>query len=495
MTNKPAWQALVAAASVPTTITDLFAQEPKRFENFAVELDDMLVDFSKQNISQHSLDLLLDLAEQSNLQAEMQNLFAGGIVNRTEHRPALHTELRNPDTAKAEIKAVLAQMEKFVAETHKSAITDVIVLGIGGSDLGPRLVCEALESFRISALNLHFIANVDASSITPLLKTLNPDTTLCIVNSKTFTTIETLANAKIVRAWLPASNLIAVTTNKAAALEFGVPATQIFEFWDWVGGRYSVWSAVGLPIALQIGMANFKRFLAGAHAMDQHFINQPLARNIPVLMALVGIWNNNLLHYPTLCIQPYADGLQLLPAYLQQLEMESNGKSTHNSGGKLDYFTAPVIWGGVGCNSQHAYMQMLHQGTQVVPVDFLIAANNLHEPSELQQLLMASCLGQSQALMAGQNDPLVYKQCPGNRPSTTIIFKQLSPEIVGKLIALYEHKVFVQGIIWQIQSFDQWGVQLGKNLIKDVLKTMENQDFSALDPSTRGLLKFYFKNK
>ncbi len=495
MKNKPAWQALSAAAQTTTTISELFAHEPDRFTTFSIQNDDLLVDFSKQNLAHSTLQLLVDLAEQSDLSSEITKLFTGGIVNRTENRAAKHFELRNPNTSSAEIKTVFAQMEEFVQYVHSSKFSDVIVLGIGGSDLGPRLVCESLTPFRVHPLRLHFIANVDATSITPLLKTLDPSTTLCIINSKTFTTIETLANANIVKNWLPASNLIAVTANKKQAMEYGIPSAQIFEFWDWVGGRYSVWSAVGLPIALQIGMPNFRRFLAGAHAIDQHFITQPFTRNIPVMMALIGIWNNNFLHYPTLCIQPYADGLQLLPAYLQQLEMESNGKSAHNAGDKIDYLTAPVIWGGVGCNSQHAYMQMLHQGTQIVPVDFLIAVNNSHEPHELQQLLIASCLGQSQALMAGKQDEQEYKVCPGNRPSTTMMFKQLTPEIIGKIIAMYEHKVFVQGIIWQIQSFDQWGVQLGKNLIKEVLQTMETQEFSKLDASTQGLLNFYLNNK
>jgi glucose-6-phosphate isomerase len=480
-------------------LSTMFALNPQRFADFTVQLPGILLDYSKQRITAETIELLCKLASEAKLQQAIENLFSGEIVNKTENRPALHTELRKPNPAKIEVKQVLAQMRKFVAFMHKSKFTDVIVLGIGGSDLGPRLVCEALAPYTVSKLRMHFVANVDGDTVASLLQGLNPQTTLCIINSKTFTTIETLANAQLIKDWLLggieqqhlSEHLIAVTANKELAINFGIAAAQIFEFWDWVGGRYSVWSAVGLPIALTIGMDNFERFLAGAHAMDQHFRTANLAQNMPVLMALLGIWNINFNGHATLAIKPYADSLQLLPPYLQQLEMESNGKSAANSGGFVPYQTAPVIWGGVGCNGQHAYMQLLHQGTQVIPVDFLVAKKSINGPAELHNLLVASCLGQSQALMAGCADDLYYKTCPGDRPSTTIMFDQLTPEILGSLIALYEHKVYVQGIIWQIQSFDKWGVQLGKVLIKDVLQLMQSDDLANVDSSTAGLLNHF----
>lgn len=490
-----AWLALAAHRQhiANNTISEMFVADSDRFNKFSLRHQDLLLDYSKQQITQETVKLLCALAEESNLQKAIQNLFSGAIVNQTEQRPALHTELRNPETNRTEIIEVLEQMANFVSKMQSSNYTDVIVLGIGGSDLGPRLVCEALAPYKTFYLNIHFVANVDSDTLTPLLGSLDPNTTACIINSKTFTTIETLANAAIVKAWLndnAASNIWAVTAHVKNAMAFGIKQDHIFAFWDWVGGRYSVWSAVGLPIALSIGMDNFKRVLAGAHAMDQHFYTSEFSKNIPVMQALIGIWNINFLGYNTLAIQPYTDGLQLLPDYLQQLEMESNGKSAGNDGTLVDYQTAPVIWGGVGCNGQHAYMQMLHQGTQVVPVDFLVARRSHNQPQELQQLLIASCLGQSQALMTGRKDSLYYKVCPGNRPSTTIVFDILTPEIIGALIAMYEHKVFVQGTIWQIQSFDQWGVQLGKDLITEVLELLRGADLNKVDNSTAGLVKY-----
>jgi len=488
------WQALEQHQKQMASITlvDMFKANQHRFAELSIKLPGLLMDYSKQRVNAETIQLLCNLAEELGLPQAISNLFNGEIVNHTEQRPALHTELRKPDPKEVEIKQVLKQMRSFVQFVQDSLYTDVIVLGIGGSDLGPRLVCEALEPYRTSNLRLHFVANVDGDTLIPLLKDLNPLSTFCIINSKTFTTIETLANARLIKKWLANNDhLIAVTANLAAALEFGVNEDQIFKFWDWVGGRYSVWSAVGLPIALVTGMDNFEKFLAGAHDMDQHFRNADFAQNMPVIMALIGIWNINFNNYNALAIKPYADGLQLLPSYLQQLEMESNGKSAANHGGFVAYQTAPVIWGGVGCNGQHAYMQLLHQGTQIIPVDFLVATNSINGPAELHSLLVASCLGQSQALMTGYSDEQHYKTCQGNRPSTTIMFDKITPEAIGKLIALYEHKVFVQGVIWQIQSFDQWGVQLGKDLIKEVLKLMEEQQLQGVDSSTAGLLNHF----
>ena len=490
-----AWQALAQNQEeiAKLKLVDMFNADPNRAEKFTLMQQDLLFDFSKQQVTSETVQLLCNLAQQRNLQQAIHDLFNGALVNKTEQRPALHAELRNPNTKKAEINIVLEQMQQFVNSVQYSEYTDVIVLGIGGSDLGPRLVCEALEPYKVTNLRLHFVANVDGDTLIPLLGGLNQATTICIINSKTFTTIETLANANIVKAWLGEhafANIWAVSANIAAAIDFGVNEEHIFAFWDWVGGRYSVWSAVGLPIALYIGMANFRRFLAGAHAMDQHFYTTEFSKNIPVMMALIGIWNINFKNYNTLAIKPYADSLQLLPAYLQQLEMESNGKSVNNFGEVVTYQTAPVIWGGVGCNGQHAYMQMLHQGTQVVPVDFIVARKSVHGSEKLQQLLIASCLGQSRALMTGFASQESFKICPGNRPSTTIMFDSCTPEIVGKLIAMYEHKVFVQGVIWQIQSFDQWGVQLGKDLIKDVLKLLDGSNLQNTDSSTMNLVRY-----
>lgn len=500
LTNKKSWQALGQHQKqlAKNSLVDLFAADPQRFNNCSIAMDDLLFDFSKQHVSNETIELLCALADECELQTAIKDLFSGAKVNKTEQRAAMHHELRNPKTKHSEIKEVLAQMAEFVNFMQQSAYTDVIVLGIGGSDLGPRLVCEALSAYAINKQRLHFVANVDADTLMPLLKRLDPSKTACLINSKTFTTIETLSNAKIILNWLGDNALQqtwASTADAGAAEQFGLPANHIFMFWDCIGGRYSVWSAVGLSIALYIGMENFHKLLDGAHAMDQHFSSAPFAKNIPVLLGLIGIWNINFHNHLSLCIQPYADGLQLLPSYLQQLEMESNGKSATNSGENASYQTAPVIWGGVGCNSQHAYMQMLHQGTQVVPVDFLVARRNHAGNTELQQLLVASCLGQSQALMNGKTASEPYKTCPGNRPSTTLMFDALTPETVGKLIALYEHKVFVQGVIWQIQSFDQWGVQLGKELIKDALQVIKNKDLQTLDSSTAGLLSSFLSKE
>lgn len=496
--QSPAWLALQQhkqeMASV--VLADLFTLNKQRFNDFSLQAAGLLFDYSKQRVTEQTLELLCDLAEQADLSQAIKDLFSGAVVNHTEQRAALHTELRAANPSKTEVKHVLAQMRTFVDYIHTSKYTDIIVLGIGGSDLGPRLVCEALAPYTISDRRLHFVANVDGDTLSPLLQQLNPRNTLCIINSKTFTTIETLSNAKIIRAWMAAAidstevtnHFVAVTANKSAAIAMGVNPDQIFEFWHWVGGRYSVWSAVGLPIAIKIGMNNFERFLAGAHAMDQHFRTADFSVNMPVLMALIGIWNINFNNYHTLAVKPYADGLQLLPAYLQQLEMESNGKSAANNGTAVTYQTAPVIWGGVGCNGQHAYMQMLHQGTQTVPVDFLVAKQSTHGPAELHKLLVASCLGQSQALMTGRKGEQDYKTCVGDKPSSTIMFDKLTPEVIGSIIALYEHKVLVQSIVWQIQAFDQWGVQLGKELIKDVLQLMESRELQQVDSSTAGLL-------
>lgn len=465
------WQQLEKQKNLKT-LSEMFAGDPQRLDKFSLEASHIFYDYSKQRITEEILELLIKLAEEKNLQTKIDDLFAGKHVNKTENRPALHTELRKPKP-REEVAAVIDKMSDFVANLDN--ITDVISLGIGGSDLGPQLVCEALQPYRKNNINLHFIANCDDVTLKSTTKKISPKTTICLINSKSFTTIETLSNAEQLKKIIPMENFYAITAKPEKAKEFGIIPESIFEFWDWVGGRYSVWSAVGLPIAIVCGMDVFERFLDGAHEMDQHFQTAEFSNNMPVIMALIGIWNINFNNYNSLAIMPYVDRLQLLPSYLQQLEMESNGKHAEQQ-------TAPVIWGGVGCNGQHAYMQLLHQGTQVIPVDFIVDASN-------NQLLTASCLGQSRALMQGENSSEKYKSCPGNRPSSILLFEQLTPEAIGSLIALYEHKVYVQGVIWGIESFDQWGVQLGKNLIAELQEVFYSKNIENIDNSIKGLIE------
>lgn len=517
------WQSLLEHKTRldKVTLNDLFASVPSRFKQFSLEACDLLYDFSKQRLDIAVMQDLLQLANACGLSDQIQDLFAGKHVNKTENRPALHMQLRKP-VLTAEIQEVRQRLSNFAAAIHTNdylsvsgkPIKHVISLGIGGSDLGPLMVCEALKHFKITDLEMHFVSNVDGETLSLLLNNLSPTETICLVNSKTFTTPETLLNANTVKAWFNkhlgdiavSKQMFAVTANTQQAIAFGILSENIFAFWDWVGGRCSVWSAVGLPIELMLGSLQFQEFLAGANAMDEHFSTSEFSNNLPVLMALIGIWNINFLDYKTLLIMPYLDSLKNLPAYLQQLEMESNGKMAVNVGGYADYMTAPVIWGGVGCNGQHAYMQLLHQGTATVPIDFIAAVNSHSKLQEQQDFLLASCLSQSKALMHGvaehdllQANPVNIaqaKMCPGNRPTSTIVFPKLTPRILGSLIALYEHKVFVQGVIWQIQSFDQWGVELGKKITKDILPMLQQQEISKqIDSSSAGLLEYIKRNK
>lgn len=529
MTSLIAWQDLKKhhVSLVNTHMRDLFKIDPSRFSTFSLQVNEILLDYSKQRITKDTLEKLVALANTNNLKNQIEGLFNGDIVNVSEKKPALHIALRdrtsksltvNNQDIKSNVNAGLKRMEQFVESVrsgnHRRAtgkqITDVISLGIGGSDLGPAMVCEALQDYKTTDIKLHFVSNVDGKTLAAVLKKCNPETTLCLINSKSFTTIETHQNAKVIRAWFEnvlgkkaVDHLIAVTAKPERAKAFGIAKENIFEFWDFIGGRYSVWSSVGLPIALLLGMNSFKEFLLGAYEMDQHFNTAPFEKNMPVLMGLLGIWNINFEGYATQAIIPYDDGLHRLPDYLQQLEMESNGKKAHKVSGFVPYATAPVIWGGVGCNGQHAYMQLLHQGTQIIPVDFLVAAQGHPEFEAHHQLLVASCFSQSKALMEGTSIDSVEgdhfadaKVCFGNRPSNTLVFPKLTPKILGSLIALYEHKVFVQGVIWEINSFDQWGVELGKNLIKQILPCLENSSQTLeLDSSTKGLIAFFKKSK
>lgn len=540
MRLSPTWKNLANhhKTLVDIQMRDIFEASPHRFSQCSVEVGEILFDYSKQRVTQETIDKLCACAMDAQLPQQIEALFSGKIVNASEQRPALHTALRDPTQApilvegqdiKPKIHQVLRRMEDWVeglrsgkypatsgaSSTSNGPIQDIISLGIGGSDLGPSMVCQALQDYKTTAINFHFISNVDGKTLTQTLKKCDPRTTICIINSKTFTTPETLLNAKAIQEWFSRAlgtektplHLIGVTANPKQALSFGIPEENIFEFWDFVGGRYSIWSAVGLPIALSLGMARFREFLAGAHAIDKHFVQHPFAENVPVLMAMMGIWNINFWNCGTQAIIPYDDGLRQLPDYLQQLEMESNGKSAlaHSmsleSESSVSYATAPVIWGGVGCNSQHAYMQLLHQGTQIIPIDFLIAARGDEQFEEHHHLLLASCLSQSKALMEGDRSHVFAKQCLGNRPSSTFIYPKLTPGVLGSLIALYEHKVFVQGVLWGINSFDQWGVELGKKLVKNILPLVEemnektNIDLENIDSSTQGLLNFIRKCK
>lgn len=514
--NKAAWKELVDHQKTleGLSLRSLFLEDPDRFQHFSVCAGDILLDYSKQRVTDETLEKLVALAIAADLPNHRERLLTGDIVNLSEQRPALHTALRG-STDKKQIQSMLDKMQGFVEDLHagkcvgatQKQITDVISLGIGGSELGPSMVCEALNAYRTTNIRFHFVSNVDGKTLANVLSQLNPETTLCIINSKTFTTPETLLNAKAVKAWLSAAlsepsalkhHLIAVTANPERARSFGIPENHVFEFWDFVGGRYSIWSAVGLPVAIMLGMSQFKEFLKGASEMDDHFQSAPLNANMPVLMALLGIWNINFWGNKTLAIIPYDDGLKQLPAYLQQLEMESNGKSVSMMGEALSYSTAPVIWGGVGCNGQHAYMQLLHQGTEIIPVDFLMAAKGHVDFDEQQDMLVASCLSQSKALMEGtpsfneKNENNRHKACVGNRPSSTLMYPKLTPKVLGSLLALYEHKVFTQGVLWGINSFDQWGVELGKNLIKDLLPNLKkNPKDVKTDSSTQGLMAFF----
>ena len=506
-------------------LRSLFAEDPDRFQRFSSYLDDILFDFSKQRITTTTLDLLLDLARQSDLPARINQMLRGEKINITEHRAVLHTALRNRSNRPVmvdgkdvmpQVNAVLSQMRNFCDQIHSGQwrgatgkpITAIVNIGIGGSDLGPLMVTEALKPYRRESLDVHFVSNVDATHLCETLLDLNPETTLFLIASKTFTTQETMANAHSARRWLidqiqdesaVAHHFAAISTNRDKVSEFGINPDNMFVFWDWVGGRYSLWSAIGLSIALYIGMDHFEELLTGAHLVDEHFGSQSLEQNIPVLMALIGIWNNNFLGADSLAILPYDQSLHRFAAYLQQADMESNGKSTTVHGDPVDYDTGPVIWGEPGTNGQHAFYQLIHQGTRLIPTDFIAAVKSHHPLGEHQQLLLSNFIAQTQALMDGKtaadarrdmesaglssdeiNLLLPHKVFPGNRPSTSILMPKLTPRSLGILIAVYEHKIFTQGAIWNLNSFDQWGVELGKKLAKAILT-----DLRTAEPTTR----------
>ena len=529
--RSPTWAALQSHFQQSGRAFDVrqaFAADPERFAAWSLQAPEVFADLSKNRIDARTLELLLQLARDVQFESQREALFNGDPINATEGRAVLHTALRAPagqgpfsDEVQASLDRMLAFADR-VRDQATSGITDVVHIGIGGSDLGPAMVVQALQSYVPAGLKLHFVSNVDGHDLAPVLRGLDPKTTQFIVASKTFTTQETLANAMAAKAWFLnsggtdiARHFAATTSNAKAAAEFGIDTT--FGFWDWVGGRYSLWSVIGLPIAIAVGSANFRALLAGAHAMDQHFRSAPLEKNLPVLLGLLDVWYRNFHGFSSRSVAPYHQGLRRLPAYLQQLEMESNGKGVDRAGDPLSFGTSPVVWGEAGTNGQHAYFQMLHQGTDVIPVEFIavktpnfgdhVRGELLDKLKDQHVKLLANCLAQSQALMQGKTaeaaraesaptaskdlDPEVlarHRSFPGNRPSTTLLLDALTPSSLGALIALYEHRVFVSGAVWNINSFDQWGVELGKALCNSLLPRLTSGDASGLDASTAGLL-------
>ncbi|MGH8662331.1 MAG: glucose-6-phosphate isomerase [Burkholderiales bacterium] len=533
----PAWQKLAEhqRAQSRLHLRELFARDPGRFGKFSLAVDGLLLDYSKQRVTEDTMRLLADLARACELEAWRTRMLTGARVNASEDRAALHVALRAGASLRVEgrdvtqdVAEVLAGMQRFARGVRSGrlrgatgrAFTDVLNLGIGGSDLGPRLACDALRHCSNSGPRPHFVSNVDGAAVTDALDRLQPATTLVIVSSKTFATQETLANATTVRTWLErklkskaARHLCAVTANPGRAAAFGVPADRIFRTWDWVGGRYSLCSAVGLPVALAIGMERFDGLRAGARAMDEHFARAPLEVNLPVVMGLLEVWNVNFLGCGTRAVLPYDERLRLLPAYLQQLEMESCGKSVTREGSRAGHATAPVTWGSAGTDAQHAYFQPLHQGTAVVPADFIACCRPHYRLRGHHRALLANFFAQTEALARGleENEAaaemrtqglsgaaarelLPHRAFDGNRPTTSILLDQLTPRALGALIALHEHKVFVQSVIWNVNAFDQWGVELGKSLAGRILQELEGAAPAAgHDSSTNGLINHYLR--
>lgn len=512
---------------------DMFAEDPARFEKFSVSLDDMLVDYSKNRIDSNVMDDLVSLAREAGVEKMRDKMFNGEKINLTENRAVLHTALRNRSSRSIlvdgkdvmpQIKEVLAKMEKFSTAVRSGEwtgatgkkITDVINIGIGGSDLGPVMVCEALKHYQSDDLHVRFVSNVDGTHMVETLKTLNPETTLFIVASKTFTTQETLTNAKTARNWLVsalgedavAKHFVALSTNTAEVTKFGIDPANMFEFWDWVGGRYSLWSAIGLSIAIAVGYENFVELLTGGFEMDEHFRSAPLNKNIPVILAMLGVWYSNFFKSEAYAVLPYDQYLHRLPAYLQQADMESNGKGVTREGNAVSYTTGPILFGEPGTNGQHSFYQLIHQGTHLIPCDFIAPAISLNETNDHHPILLSNVFAQAEALMKGKTASEVraefeqagaseetiqklmqHKIFSGNRPSNVILVEKMTPRALGRLIAMYEHKIFVQGVIWNVNSYDQWGVELGKQLAKKILPEIKGSaSATAHDSSTNGLI-------
>ena len=543
LTQSPAWKALEQHQReiAPQHMRAMFASDPQRFGKFSVRWNDFLLDYSKNRISERTMSLLFDLARVADLRTRSEQMFTGEKINSTENRSVLHIALRNRSNTPImvdgldvmpSVNKVLDHIRAFTEQVRSGAwkgytgqpITDIVNIGIGGSDLGPVMVTEALRHYGHPRLNVHFVSNVDGTHIAETVKRLSPETTLFIIASKTFTTQETIVNAESAKRWFldrakdpsaVAKHFVAVSTNANSVAAFGIDTKNMFEFWDWVGGRYSLWSAVGLSIALSIGMENFEELLLGAHEMDQHFRSAPFEKNLPVILGLLGIWYNNFFGAESHAIIPYDQYLHRFPAYLQQGDMESNGKGVTRSGQRVDYSTGPILWGEPGTNGQHAFFQLLHQGTKLIPVDFLAPAQSHNPIGEHHSILLSNFFAQTEALMKGKTEDeasaeleksgvrgkelsllLPHKVFPGNRPTNTILFKKLTPRTLGSLIALYEHKIFVQGVLWDVNSFDQWGVELGKQLAKAILpELLGTAPVTGHDSSTNGLIDFYKQSR
>ncbi len=539
----PAWRALTDHARIvrPLHMRDLFAKDPDRFKKFSLEWNDFLIDYSKNRITEATIPLLIALAREAHVEQWRDKMFAGEKINLTEGRAVLHTALRNrsarPVSADGkdvmpDVRRVLAHMRAFSSAVRDGSwkgysgqrISDVVNVGIGGSDLGPVMVTEALKPYSSPDLRVHFVSNVDGAHIAETLKRVHPESTLFIVASKTFTTQETMTNAGTAREWFlkhakdPASiakHFVALSTNAKAVTAFGIDPANMFEFWDWVGGRYSLWSAIGLSIALAVGMDAFEELLTGAYEMDEHFRTAPLEQNIPVLLALLGVWYNNFFGADSYVILPYDQYLHRFPAYLQQGDMESNGKRVTRGGETVEYSTGPIIWGEPGTNGQHAFYQLIHQGTKLIPADFLAPVISHNPIGDHHPILLSNFLAQTEALMKGKTPDearaelknqgmsdneiaalLPHKVFEGNKPTNSIFFKKLTPRVLGSLIAMYEHKIFVQGIVWDVNSYDQWGVELGKQLANVILPELQSDAvITRHDASTNGLIGYYKRKK
>lgn len=544
MIDSPEWKALLEHKEQIDGVhmRDMFEQDAGRFDHYSIFFNNILFDYSKNRITDETLKLLFDLAKKRDVRGWTEKMFHGEKVNFTENRAVLHVALRNRSNrpifvdghnVMPQVNAVLAKMRvfseavrhgKWLGYTGKR-ITDVVNIGIGGSDLGPKMVCEALKPYSDWAIQAHFVSNVDDTQLVETLRGLNPETTLFIVASKTFTTQETIVNARSARDWLQqqlghdekavAKHFVALSTNTEKVTEFGIDPDNMFEFWDWVGGRYSLWSAIGLSIACYIGMDNFEDLLQGAHEMDEHFRSAPMDRNIPIIMAMLGVWYNNFFNADSHAIFPYDQYLYEFPSYFQQGDMESNGKRITRQGQVVDYSTGPIIWGKPGTNGQHAFFQLVHQGTKLIPADFLAAVESQNPLGEHHAILISNFFAQTEALMKGRTEAearaeleadgysgsrleeqVAHKCFEGNRPTNSLLFKRLDPKTLGCLVAMYEHKTFVQGIVWDINSFDQMGVELGKVLANAILPELSGEEeIVSHDSSTNGLINFYRQHR
>lgn len=544
LTESAVWKKLSDHAEKMSRVEmrDMFDADPNRFERFSIKFDNFLFDYSKNIVNEETMGLLFELAEETGVRELAEKMFSGEKINVTENRAVLHVALRNRSDepmkvdgydVMPKVDAVLNQMRDFSEKVRAGEITgctgmpftDVVNIGIGGSDLGPNMVCDALKHYATPGLNVRFVSNVDGTHLHEVLKEVNPETTLFIIASKSFTTQETLTNAKAAREFFLknaarhesdiAKHFVALSTNEKAVTEFGIDPKNMFGFWNWVGGRYSLWSAIGLSIAIYVGFDNFEKLLQGAHGMDKHFREAPVEKNIPIIMAMLGIWYSNFFDAATQAVVPYDQYLARFPAFLQQLDQESNGKRIDRNGKVVDYKTGPIVWGEPGTNAQHSFFQMIHQGTRLIPVDFLAPVSNVNKVGERHQILLSNFFAQTEALMKGRTEEevlqdlrdsgagaeqieklLPHKIFPGNKPTNSIMYDRMSPRTPGALIALYEHKVFVQGAVWNVNSFDQWGVELGKKLAKSILPRLgSDSPENSRDSSTNGLINYYKQNR